>query len=141
LLNVQTILEGSVQRNGNRIRVTAQLIDGSDGSSIWSERFDRVLTDVFEIQDDIAAAIAGALRVNLDRRAGDRSVHHPALPAYEAYLKGLHHFSRTTQKGSGEESHIWGRPPDSIHSIRPLMLPWGNATSCWGCTDCGPYVK
>src|ERR1700680_221229 len=64
-LRVRTILEGSVRRAANRIRVTAQLIDAADGYHIWSERYDRELTDVFAVQDEIAVAIAGALKLKL----------------------------------------------------------------------------
>jgi eukaryotic-like serine/threonine-protein kinase len=64
-LNVKTILEGSVRRAGNRLRVTAQLIDAVDGSHFWSERYDREMADVFAIQDEISQAIADKLRVKL----------------------------------------------------------------------------
>jgi serine/threonine-protein kinase len=88
-LDVGTVLEGSVRRAGSRIRVTAQLIDIKNGAHLWSERYDRELTDVFEVQDEIAASIAGALKVQLDlhSRAGR---HTPRLDAYEAYLKARH---------------------------------------------------
>ena len=56
------ILEGSVRRAGNRIRVTAQLINAADGYHLWSERYDREMTDIFAVQDEIAAAIAGTLK-------------------------------------------------------------------------------
>ena len=89
-LGVANILEGSVRKAGNRVRVAAQLVTGTDGSHVWSERYDRDLTDIFAIQDDIAAAIVGALQVTLsvkaaspDRRAGN-------LDAYESYLKALY---------------------------------------------------
>jgi len=88
-LGVGTILEGSVRRAGSRIRVTAQLINAEDGYHLWSERYDRELTDVFAIQDDIAQAIASALRLKLVAKA-DR--HTPSLPAYEALLKARHHW-------------------------------------------------
>ena len=68
-LGVGTILEGSVRRAGSRIRVTAQLINAEDGYHLWSERYDRELTDVFEIQDDIAQAIASALQLKLAAKA------------------------------------------------------------------------
>ncbi|HUB79918.1 MAG TPA: protein kinase [Bryobacteraceae bacterium] len=87
-LSVKTILEGSVRKSGNRIRVTAQLIDATDGSHLWSERYDRQLTDVFEVQDEIAAAIAGSLRLKLHPE-GRR--HTPAAPAYEEFLKARHY--------------------------------------------------
>lgn len=63
-LNVEHLLEGSVRRAGNRIRVTAQLIKVADGFHLWSERFDRELTDIFAIQDEVTHAIASALRIN-----------------------------------------------------------------------------
>jgi TolB-like protein len=68
-LRVQNILEGSVRRSGNRIRVTAQLIQASDGTHLWSERYDRDMTDVFAIQDEIGQAISLALQVRLAPRA------------------------------------------------------------------------
>ena len=68
-LNVEHILEGSVRRAGNRIRVTAQLVKASDGYHLWSQRFDREMTDVFAIQDEISRAIVEKLRLRL---AGDR---------------------------------------------------------------------
>jgi TolB-like protein/tetratricopeptide (TPR) repeat protein/predicted Ser/Thr protein kinase len=88
-LGVAHILEGSVRKAGNRIRVTAQLIHAADGSHVWSERYDRELTDIFAIQDEISAAIAGVLHVKLmggQRPAGRR--HEPLMAAYEVYLEG-----------------------------------------------------
>ena len=87
-LSVRTILEGSVRRAGSRIRVTAQLINAEDGYHLWSERYDRELTDVFAIQDDIAQAIAGALELKLISKPAR---HTPNFPAYEALLKARHH--------------------------------------------------
>ena len=88
-LRVRTILEGSVRRAGTRIRVTAQLINAEDGYHLWSERYDRELTDVFAIQDDIAQAIASALQVTLTAKPA-QARHTPVLAAYEAVLKGRH---------------------------------------------------
>src|SRR5579862_445424 len=90
-LRVRSILEGSVRRSGNRIRVTAQLIDATDGAHLWSERYDRQLTDVFEVQDEIAAAISGALQLKLVPQPTAAERYKPSVPAYEAYLKGRHH--------------------------------------------------
>lgn len=92
-LAVNSVLEGSVRRAGNRIRVTAQLINAADGYHLWSERFDRELTDVFEVQDEIATSIATALKVKLTDEASARS-HQPNLPAYDAFLKGRHEYYR-----------------------------------------------
>jgi serine/threonine-protein kinase len=88
-LGVRTVLEGSVRKAGNRLRVTAQLITADDGSHLWSERYDREMTDVFAIQDDIAASITAALQVTLGTTAA-RARYTPKLPAYEALLKGRH---------------------------------------------------
>lgn len=91
-LGVANILEGSVRRAGNRVRVTAQLITAADGSHLWSERFDREMSDVFAIQDEIAEAIASALRVKLSAKP-----HYvPQLSAYEALLRGRFHRQKFT---------------------------------------------
>ncbi len=89
-LRVATILEGSVRRAGNRIRVTAQLIKVSDESHLWSERYDREMTDIFAIQDDISMEIASALKVKLahPRRRTEN------IEAYQSYLKGLYWYQR-----------------------------------------------
>jgi TolB-like protein len=88
-LRVETVLQGSVRRFGNRLRITAQLIDASDGFQLWSERYERDLTDVFAIQDEIAKAIALRLRVML-RDPERRLIRPPTdnLTAYELFLEG-----------------------------------------------------
>jgi serine/threonine-protein kinase len=93
-LGVAHVLEGSVRKAGDRVRVTAQLITASDGSHLWSDRYDRDLADVFAIQDDIAGAIANALRLRLGAGAERVRRHTPPLAAYEALLKGRHHMLR-----------------------------------------------
>jgi TolB-like protein/tRNA A-37 threonylcarbamoyl transferase component Bud32 len=95
-LRVRTILEGSVRRAGNRIRVTAQLINAADGYHLWSQRYDRELADVFEVQDEIASAIAGALQARLAPKPETAERYKPNLPSYEAYLKGRHHLYKLT---------------------------------------------
>ena len=61
------MLEGSVRKSGNRVRITAQLIDATTGGHLWAERFDRDLTDIFAVQDDVTQHIVGALALNLTR--------------------------------------------------------------------------
>jgi serine/threonine-protein kinase len=89
-LSVSTVLEGSVRRAGNRLRITAQLVNAADGYQLWSERYDREMTDVFAVQDEIARAIASKLTVTLggdaERTATRRGT--SSLEAYESYLKG-----------------------------------------------------
>jgi TolB-like protein len=87
-LRVRTVLEGSVRRSGNRIRVTAQLIEAENGSHLWSERYDRDMTDVFAMQDEMSAAIVDALKLKLaPPKAPQRPVN---LDAYHALLKSRH---------------------------------------------------
>jgi serine/threonine-protein kinase len=101
-LNVEQILEGSVRRAGNRIRVTAQLVKTSDGYHLWSQRFDREMTDVFAIQDEISQAIVGKLRVRL---AVDRPLvkpHTDNMDAYHLFLRGRHSVWRSTLESIGK---------------------------------------
>ncbi len=95
-LGVRTILEGSVRRAGNRIRVTAQLISAEDGSHLWSERYDREMADVFALQDEIAAAIAAALRIKLAVQPAAARQYTPNLASYEALLRAWHHLAKYT---------------------------------------------
>ena len=86
-LDVATVLEGSIRKSGSRLRVTAQLISVADGYHMWSETYDRELTDIFEMQDDIASQIMAALKVHIGI-GGSPSRGRPAdnMPAYEKYL-------------------------------------------------------
>ena len=89
-LNVTTVLEGSVRRAGDRVRITVQLSDVADGFQLWSERYDRELKDIFDVQDEIAKAIVERLRVTLAGGSAGRLVE-PAttnIEAYQLYLKG-----------------------------------------------------
>ena len=95
-LGVSNVLEGSVRRSANRLRITAQLIHAQDGTHLWSRRYDRELTDVFAVQDEIAAAIAAALEVRLSVQPAALRHYTPSLPAYEAYLKARHHSARNS---------------------------------------------
>jgi serine/threonine-protein kinase len=95
-LGVTSVLEGSVRKSGNRVRVTAQLISAADGSHLWSERYDRQLADVFTVQDEIATAITAALQVTLAPPSGSGRRYTPNLQAYEHYLKALYDASRRT---------------------------------------------
>lgn len=90
-LDVGTVLEGSVRRSGNRIRVMAQLIKAADGSHLWSQRYDREMADLFDLQDEISQAIASALQVKLSGSPAPGEAYKPSLPAYEALLKARYY--------------------------------------------------
>ena len=102
-LNVDRILEGSVRRSGNRARISAQLINAADGYHIWSEVYDRNLTDIFEVQDEISGIIANKLRENLTAKEQvETLVKVPVqnLEAYTLFLKGLHFHNKITPKNT-----------------------------------------
>jgi len=103
-LNVDKVLEGSVRRAGNRVRITAQLINAADGYHIWSENYDRNLTDIFEVQDEISGIIANKLRENLAivEQENNHLVKAPTrnITAYTYYLKGLHYWNKLTPADS-----------------------------------------
>jgi serine/threonine protein kinase/Flp pilus assembly protein TadD len=89
-LHVSTVLDGSVRRSGNRIRVTVQLVDVANGFQLWSERYDREMADIFDVQDEIARAIAEKLKVTLTAGPGARLVKQATsnVEAYELCLRG-----------------------------------------------------
>lgn len=96
-LGVSHVLEGSVRRSGDQVRVTAQLIDTTDSTHVWSQNYDRTMGDLFEIQDDIASHVATALEIRMDPQATAERRPDPA--AYERYLVARHLFGR---RGAGD---------------------------------------
>jgi non-specific serine/threonine protein kinase len=100
-LSVEAVLEGSVRKAGSQLRITAQLIDVAEGYTLWSERFDRELKDVFAIQDEIADNIVQALQIKLSERDGRvlamayTKNHH----AYDFYLRGRRFYRQTHRRG------------------------------------------
>ncbi len=92
-LNVSTVLEGSVRKTGNRLRVTTQLINASDGYHLWSESYDREIEDVFLIQEEIAANVAKALELKLVTTT-QKPYRTDNVEAYEYYLRGIYFFHR-----------------------------------------------
>jgi len=110
-LNVNTVLEGSVRKWGDRVRVTAQLVNVADGYHLWSENFDRQLGDIFAIQDEVATAVVEALKPHW--MPGE---HHPLirqhtdnLEAYTLYLQGRAHFNRGTVESIREALSLYER--------------------------------
>jgi TolB-like protein/Tfp pilus assembly protein PilF len=99
-LNVQTVLEGSVQKSGDRLRIIVQLINVSDGYHLWSEKYDRELKDVFAVQDEISSAIVNALELKLTSQEQQKLSEHPIdnVKAYEYYLKADREAMRFDEK-------------------------------------------
>jgi adenylate cyclase len=93
-LGVRYVLEGSVRKGGNRVRLTTQLIDAASGTHVWAERYDRDLSDIFAVQDEITASVAGVIEPALAEAEQQRALRKPPerLDAWEAYQRGLWHF-------------------------------------------------
>ena len=113
-LGVSNVLEGSVRRAGNRLRITAQLIHAADGTHLWSQRYDRDMIDVFAIQDEISQAISEALQVRLAPRA--RKVN---VEAYHLYLKGQYHRVRLTMESLAKAKEYF----EQASAIDPNYAP------------------
>ncbi|MEX2648162.1 MAG: adenylate/guanylate cyclase domain-containing protein [Alphaproteobacteria bacterium] len=109
-LGVQYVVEGSVRRAGDRVRITAQLIDADSGRHLWAQRFDRVLDDVFAIQDDVTQAIVGAIapEVGAAERELARRARPDSMRAWEAYQLGMWHFYHLNAEHSAQAKH-WFR--------------------------------
>lgn len=105
-LNVGAVLEGSVRKDGNRLRVTAQLNSVADGYHMWSETYERELKDVFTVQDEISKAIVNTLQVKLSNRATQQNGS-PSIEAYELYLQGKYHWSRWRTEGAEQAIHYF----------------------------------
>ncbi len=99
-MNLTHVVEGSVRKSGNRIRINAQLVDGTTGHPIWAERFDRDLTDIFDLQDQITEAIVAALKIRLvpAERAAIQSRPTDNPEAYELYLQARFHHTRLDRR-------------------------------------------
>jgi TolB-like protein len=88
-LGVLYVLEGSVRKAGNRVRITAQLLDATTGAHLWADRFDATLEDIFDLQDNVASSVAGIIEPTLQAAEHHRSIHRPTtdLTAYDLYLR------------------------------------------------------
>lgn len=107
-LNVETVLEGSVRKSGDRLRITAQLINVQDGYHLWSETYERRLEDIFAIQDEISAAIVGSLLPRLEGKAAPAHHATESVEAYELYLRGRHRFWQgSTEAGLREAAALF----------------------------------
>jgi adenylate cyclase len=95
-LGVRYVLEGSVRKAANRVRVTAQLIEAATGGHLWAERYDRDLTDIFAVQDEITASVSAAILPTMERSERERASRKPpeSLDAWECYHRGMWHFSK-----------------------------------------------
>ena len=103
-LGVRYVLEGSVRKSANRVRLTGQLIDATTGVHLWAERFESTLDDIFELQDQITASVVGAIAPQLERAEIDRAKRKPteSLDAYDYYLRGMTHVHQGSREAIDE---------------------------------------
>src|SRR5579862_7453297 len=103
-LGVRYVLEGSVRKAANRVRITGQLIDTATGAHIWADRFDGALDGIFELQDQVASSVAGAIEPRLLLSEIERATRKPtdSLDAYDLYLRAIAQFRKYTEEGMRE---------------------------------------
>jgi len=136
-LKVATILEGSVRKAGTRIRVTAQLIKAADQSHLWEDWYDRELTDVFAIQDEISQAIVEKLRVRL---AGDHPLvrrYTESTEAYQLYLKGRYCWNQKTEEGYKKGVQYFNQV---IEKDPGFVLAYAGAADCYSSLGVHSYL-
>jgi TolB-like protein/class 3 adenylate cyclase len=139
-LGVRYVLEGSVRKAGSRIRITGQLIDASTGAHLWADRFDGVLDDVFDLQDQVTARVVGAIAPKLEQAEIERTRRKPTenLDAYDYYMRGLAGVHQWTKEGNEEAlRHLY-------HAIEldPNFAPaYGMAARCYSQRKASGWVR
>jgi adenylate cyclase len=128
-LGVRYVLEGSLRKSGNRIRVTAQLVEAESGKQVWAERYDRDLADIFAVQDEITEAVTIAIAPAIAGAEQQRALRKPpqSLDAWAAYQRGLWHQSKATVEDSAlaQQSSFSRRSISTPLSRRPMSgSPW-----------------
>ena len=130
-LGVRYVLEGSVRRSGDQIRINAQLVDGSNGGHLWAERFDGTMADVFALQDDVNRKIVAALEINLTAADEQRleQAESTSAEAYDLLLRGIEQFNRRTRETNAEARDLFARAaildPDYARAYANISLTYG----------------
>jgi serine/threonine protein kinase/Flp pilus assembly protein TadD len=132
-LNAACVLSGSLRRAGNRLRITAQLVQTQSGHSIWAERYDRELKDVFDVQDEIARSISQALRITLSPQEEKAIAQKPteSAQAYDYYLRGRQYFHQFRRKGYDFARQMFARA---------IVIDPGYARAYAGVADCCSFL-
>ena len=136
-LNVQSVLEGSIRKAGNKLRITVQLINVSDGYHLWSEKYDRDMEDIFAIQDEISLAIVDNLKVKLLRGEKDKLVkrYTDNLEAYSLNLKGRYYWNSLTPEGWEKSIECYQKAIeiDPTYALAYVGLSiWHQSLAFWG---------
>jgi TolB-like protein/class 3 adenylate cyclase len=129
-LGVRYVLEGSVRKAGNRVRITGQLIDASTGAHLWADRFDGELADIFELQDHVTASVVGAIAPKLEQAEIERATRKPTqnLDAYDYYLRGMAVFHQFSRPSNTEALALFSR---AIELDPKYASAYGMAARCY----------
>src|SRR5712671_957611 len=110
-LGVRYVLEGSVRKTANRVRITGQLIDASNGAHLWADRFDGALGDIFDLQDQVTSSVVGAIAPKLEQAEIERAKRKPteSLDAYDYFLRGIASAHRMSSEATGEALRLFAK--------------------------------
>src|SRR5204863_6578982 len=124
------VLEGSVRKAGNRVRISGQLIDTATGAHLWADRFDGELADIFDLQDEVTASVVGAIEPKLEQAEIERAKRKPteSLDAYDYYLQGLECSYRHTSESVSEALRLFSL---AIELDPHFAAPYGMAAFCY----------
>jgi TolB-like protein/class 3 adenylate cyclase len=129
-LGVRYVLEGSVRKAGNRVRITGQLIDAATGAHLWADRFDGDLADIFELQDRVTSSVVGTIAPKLEQAEIERSKRKPteSLDAYDYFLRGMAAFHQFTKEANVEALQMFTRAFDRDPQF---AAAYGMAARCY----------
>jgi TolB-like protein/class 3 adenylate cyclase len=139
-LGVHYVLEGSVRKAGDRVRITGQLIEGSTSSHLWADRFDGLLEDIFELQDEVATTVAGLVGAKVEEVEVERARRRPAehSGAHDCFLRGLAMFQSRTRADLEEARRLFYR---AIELDPNFSTPYGWAARCYSTGKLQGFVE
>jgi TolB-like protein len=139
-LGVRYLLEGSVRKAGNRVRISGQLVDTAIGAHLWADRFDGALEDIFDLQDQVTASVVGTIAPRLEQAEIERTSRKPteSLDAYDYYLRGLAGVHQWTKDGNEEAlGHLYR----AIELDRNFASAYGMAARCYSQRKTSGWVR
>jgi len=139
-LGVRYVLEGSVRKAGNRVRITGQLVDAATGSHLWADRFDGTLEDVFDLQDQVTASVVGAIAPKLEQAEIERAKRKPtdSLDAYHYYLRGMAAVHRWDREANKEALSLFYK---AIELDPNFASAYGMAARCYSQRKAGGWAE
>lgn len=131
-LGVKTVMEGSVRKSGNRLRITVQLINASDGYHLWSERYDREMRDIFDVQDEITLAVVDALKLKLfgDEKVAVLKRYTDDTEVYELFLKGRYYHYKYTAEGWKRAIEFFEKAIEKEPNYAPAYAGMASSRGC-----------